>query len=154
MSFSINIIFSAKKADYAEAVERYRALVAPWAPLNIVYCKMPSVKGDVAAVRSLEERVITGCLPLVASKVVALSEEGRIYSSSAFALWMQRSVQSAKPIVFCIGGAYGFSADFKKKCHESLSLSPLTLPHQLALLVLTEQIYRAFTILKGHPYHK
>jgi 23S rRNA (pseudouridine1915-N3)-methyltransferase len=64
--------------------------------------------------------------------------------------WRDRAVSPC----FCIGGAYGLSAQVSRQCSESLSLSAFTFPHELALLLLLEQLYRAFCILHHHPYHK
>lgn len=82
---------------------------------------------------------------------VALDPEGESLSSEQLA----RLLESAgRDVAFYIGGAEGFSAEFKKSAHRLLSLSQMTLPHELARVMLLEQLYRAFTILGGHPYAK
>ena len=86
---------------------------------------------------------------------VAMDENGREFSSTGFAKKMRQwLVGSIQTVSFVIGGAYGLPRDFRRECTTTMSLSPMTFPHQLATLVLTEQVYRAFTILKGEPYHK
>jgi 23S rRNA (pseudouridine1915-N3)-methyltransferase len=75
-------------------------------------------------------------------------------ASEAFAAWMgSRRDQGAQHLVFAIGPASGWSDEARKQAQLLLSLGPMTLAHALARLVLAEQIYRAFTILAGHPYH-
>ncbi len=85
---------------------------------------------------------------------VLLDSRGRQLSSEAFAEWLghQRD-NGAQHLVFAIGPASGWSEASRKRANLLLSLGPLTLAHALARLVLAEQLYRAFTILSGHPYH-
>jgi len=82
---------------------------------------------------------------------VALDPEGESLSSEQLARLLESAGQD---VAFYIGGAEGFSAKFKKSADRSLSLSKMTLPHELARVMLLEQLYRAFTILGGHPYAK
>ena len=85
---------------------------------------------------------------------VLLDSRGKQMSSEAFAEWLGRQRDNgAQQIVFAIGPADGWSEDARKRAALLLSLGNLTLAHALARLVLAEQIYRAFTILTGHPYH-
>ena len=86
--------------------------------------------------------------------VVLMDEQGKQFTSKKFAAFLQSKMNSGKKnLVFVIGGAYGFSGEVKKKASDLISLSPLTFPHQLAKLIFSEQLYRAFTILKGEKYH-
>jgi 23S rRNA (pseudouridine1915-N3)-methyltransferase len=93
-------------------------------------------------------------LSLVASEdsVIALSEAGKAYTSSAFAHYL--SQVSSNQLVFVIGSAEGLSDAVKQRSVLQLSLSPMTFPHELARLMLVEQLYRAKTILQGGRYHK
>lgn len=85
---------------------------------------------------------------------VLLDSRGRQLSSESFAEWLgQRRDSAAQLIVFAIGPADGWSDPSRKRASLLLSLGPMTLAHTLARLVLAEQVYRAFTILSGHPYH-
>jgi 23S rRNA (pseudouridine1915-N3)-methyltransferase len=85
---------------------------------------------------------------------VLLDSRGRSMTSEAFAAWLgARRDDGAQHILFAIGPADGWSPDARRSAHLLLSLSSLTLAHALARLVLAEQIYRATTILTGHPYH-
>ncbi len=86
--------------------------------------------------------------------VVLLDEHGSMYRSLEFASWLDRKLASGgKNLVFIIGGAYGFSPRIYAIAQEKISLSPMTFSHQMVRTVFTEQLYRAFTILKGEPYH-
>ena len=81
-------------------------------------------------------------------------ERGDAYTSKEFAGFLQRKMASGlKELVLVIGGPYGFSGDVYKQASSRISLSPMTFSHQLARLLCTEQLYRAFTILRGEPYH-
>lgn len=86
--------------------------------------------------------------------IIALDENGKLMSSSELASLIERKlITGSKNLIFAIGGAYGFDRDFLKKCDLILSLSPLTFPHQLVRLILSEQLYRACTILRNEGYH-
>jgi 23S rRNA (pseudouridine1915-N3)-methyltransferase len=87
------------------------------------------------------------------SYLVVLDTGGAQWNSEQFAGWLKnRQEKGTRAISFCVGGADGFSAEFRKQAKLLLSLSPYTLPHELARVVLLEQIYRAWTILAHHPY--
>jgi 23S rRNA (pseudouridine1915-N3)-methyltransferase len=88
------------------------------------------------------------------STLVLMDSRGKEFSSEAFAGFLQNYLdRNPLPLVFVVGGADGFDATVKAKAEHVISLGKMTLPHELARIVLLEQIYRAFTILKGHPYH-
>lgn len=86
--------------------------------------------------------------------VVLMDLRGKELTSEEFARFLQHHQdRNPLPLVFAIGGADGFSKDTRVAARYTISLGRMTLPHELARVVLLEQIYRAFTILKGHPYH-
>ncbi len=86
--------------------------------------------------------------------VVLLDEHGSERSSMDFAAWMQKKMSAGpKRLVFIIGGPYGFSDNIHKQANEEVSLSRMTLSHQMVRMFFVEQIYRAMTILNGEPYH-
>lgn len=87
-------------------------------------------------------------------QLIVLSEEGKPYGSQLFAQLIDENRTHDRDLHFIIGGAYGLSETLKKQADLILSLSPMTFQHDIALLVLFEQIYRAFTIIHNHPYHK
>lgn len=81
-------------------------------------------------------------------------ERGKTFSSREFASFLQKKMSSGlKELVFVIGGPYGFSKEVYKQSNSKISLSKLTFSHQMVRILCVEQIYRAFTILKGEPYH-
>jgi 23S rRNA (pseudouridine1915-N3)-methyltransferase len=86
--------------------------------------------------------------------LVLLDSKGKELSSEEFAEFLQNHQdRNPQPLVLAIGPADGFSDAARKAANTNLSLGKMTLPHELARVVLLEQVYRAFTILKGHPYH-
>jgi len=81
-------------------------------------------------------------------------ENGQMFSSREFARFLEKKMLSGlKELVFVIGGPYGFSDEVYKKADTKISLSRMTFSHQMARLLCVEQFYRAFTIIKGEPYH-
>ena len=86
--------------------------------------------------------------------VILLDERGKEYSSMEFAKVLQDKISyTGKDIVFIIGGAYGFSNDVYQRANSKMSLSRMTFSHQMVRAIFAEQIYRAFTIMRGEPYH-
>lgn len=86
--------------------------------------------------------------------LILLDAGGRQLSSEEFARFLQDHQVRALPLLFAVGPADGFSEPVRKAAKVTLSLGKMTLAHELARIVLLEQIYRAFTILQGHPYHR
>jgi 23S rRNA (pseudouridine1915-N3)-methyltransferase len=86
-------------------------------------------------------------------KLVLLDSRGKQFSSEELAAFLDREQLNAIPLLFAIGDSDGFSEEAKRRADLTLSLGKMTLPHELARVVLVEQLYRAFTILKNHPYH-
>jgi 23S rRNA (pseudouridine1915-N3)-methyltransferase len=98
--------------------------------------------------RRLRERLPRRCV------LVAVDRDGTPLASPALAERMRRWQEGAVPVAFVIGGSHGLAEDFRQAAAFRWSLGPLTLPHELARVVVLEQLFRAFTILKGEPYHK
>jgi len=112
-------------------------------------CKSEAFRTEDALIEWLAKQ--QGRLPAVA---VMLDSRGRQMTSEAFAAWLgARRDEGAQHIVFAIGPASGWSQGARDRAQLLLSLGPMTLAHALARLVVAEQLYRAFTILTGHPYH-
>jgi len=86
-------------------------------------------------------------------KLVLLDSRGKQLSSEELAEFLEREQLNATQLLFAIGGSDGFSEEARRQAALTLSLGKMTLPHELARVVLVEQLYRAFTILKRHPYH-
>lgn len=86
--------------------------------------------------------------------VILLDEKGTELTSKKFSVYLNKKmVGGQQHLVFIIGGPYGFSEEVYNRCNDKLSLSQMTFSHQMIRLFFTEQLYRAFTILKGEPYH-
>ena len=86
--------------------------------------------------------------------LVALDERGLSWSSPELAGFLGKAQQAGADLLFVVGGDEGLSSAVREKAQVTLALSKMTLPHRLARVVLLEQVYRAFTLLRGEPYHK
>lgn len=109
--------------------------------------------GDVARAMAEEGKAILAALR-AQDHVVALDEHGRQRSSLELSRWLAQRMQSGSDLAFLVGGADGFAPEVLARAQERWSLSALTLPHALVRVVFAEQIYRAVTLLDGHPYHR
>jgi 23S rRNA (pseudouridine1915-N3)-methyltransferase len=86
--------------------------------------------------------------------VVALDIAGKSMSTEQVSVWLAERLRDARPLALLIGGPDGLAPSCREKADFTWSLSPLTLPHALARVVVAEQIYRAMSLLAGHPYHR
>lgn len=112
-------------------------------------CRTEGLRSEEALLEWIERQ--QGREPVVA---VLLDSRGRQMTSEAFAKWLgTRRDDGAQQIVFAVGPADGWSKQAQTRAQLLLSFGPMTLAHSLARLVMAEQIYRAYTILSGHPYH-
>lgn len=108
----------------------------------------------VAEVRAAESQRLLERVP-AGYEIVATTREGETWSSSTLAKYLEQiAVRGGAGVAFLIGGAYGLDEAALRRARHLLSLSSFTLPHELARLVLAEQLYRAGTIVRGEPYHK
>jgi 23S rRNA (pseudouridine1915-N3)-methyltransferase len=154
MVFHLVAVGRIRHTAIREACDDYRKRASRYFKLEIE--EVPdSARGgrpDIEARR----REAGGLLKAVprAATAIALSREGATEDSRAFAERMAHWQREARDVAFVIGGATGLDPTVFDRCDGRLSLSPWTLPHELARLVLLEQIYRAGTIMRGEPYHK
>lgn len=154
----IRFLFVGKsdEAEYLRGVERYVARISRFAACEVTIVKeeKPGSKPDASRIREKEaERLLAALLPR--DLLVLLDEGGRERTSAQFAADL-RSWLDASPsaVVFAVGGAYGLDPALRARARAILPLSRMTLPHQLARLVLTEQVYRATATLSGVAYSK
>jgi len=139
--------FAAGISDYVERISHYM-------PFDVV--TIPELKNTKSLT---EEQQKTGESELILKQlqpsdtVVLLDEHGREQRSIEFARWLEQKRNTARRLVFVVGGPYGFSKEVYARANEQLSLSKMTFSHQMIRLVFTEQVYRACTIIKGEPYH-
>lgn len=144
------------KGPVGEAVGEYEARVRRYFSFESSEVKEEPYRGrgDAPRVRDEEGKRLLARVP-AGAEVVALHEGGRAWDSPRLADHLAKLQLGASPgAAFLIGGAYGLSDEILARAAHTLSLGALTLPHELARLVLTEQLYRAGTILRGEPYHK
>jgi len=154
MGLGITVLSIGKRDDtFAGGVEELCRLIRPHASIEVVRLRAPGRQDGRPESLAAEAALLRRHWPQGAH-TVGLSQEGLEMDSTAFAAWLGDRRLEARPLTFSIGGAYGLDGNLKRACRDLLSLSPLTLSHRVALLVLLEQLYRGFTILAGHPYHK
>ena len=154
MIFHVVAVGRVRHAALREACEDYLRRAGRYFKLQVLEIADATRGGRPLpdAIR-VEGDALLGKIPK-ASVVVALSREGESEDSRGFADRMARWQRDARDVTFVIGGAGGLSPAVFARADGRLSLSTWTLPHELARLVLLEQVYRAGTILKGEPYHK
>ena len=135
-----------------DAIEDYERRATRYWPLDVVEVRAePARSRSVDEVRRLEAaRLVERTNGLV----IALDERGRTMSTDVFTRWLVERRDRADDVSFVIGGAFGLDASVRDRAALVLSLSPWTLPHEMARLLLAEQLYRAGTIHRGEPYHK
>jgi 23S rRNA (pseudouridine1915-N3)-methyltransferase len=148
------VIGRPRHAGLADAIQDYEARAARYWPLDVVEVKEEPGRGmSPELVREREGERLAERLPGDAI-VVACDPGGVVMDSALFARWLQDQRESARSVAFVIGGAHGLGTAVRQRANRRLSLAPWTLPHEVARLVLVEQLYRAGTIVRGEPYHK
>ena len=148
-----------KQGPERELAERYRSRFDDAARKlgfrTIEVHELPESRAQTAAIRMADEAAMIAELIPDKSVIIALDERGKSTNSPAFAGHLGRWRDQGLPAAtFVIGGADGLSPDLQRKTKLSLAFGSSTWPHQLARVMLLEQIYRASTILSGHPYHR
>lgn len=136
-----------------ELADEYTTRLSRWAEVRLVELREASRAGASAVQRRREADAIRTRLP-AGTLTVALDLGGRAWSSEALAGEVGRWRGTTRGVAFIVGGPEGLDADLLGAADLRWSLGPLTLPHELARIVMLEQLYRAFTILDGLPYHK
>lgn len=139
--------FLAGITDYTERINHYM-------PFEIV--TIPELKNTKNLTEEQQktaegEQILKQLLP--SDTVVLLDEHGKEFRSMEYAKWLTQKQQTARRLIYVIGGPYGFSSAIYARANEKISLSKMTFSHQMVRLIFTEQLYRACTIIKGEPYH-
>jgi len=139
----------------ADGFAEYKKRLSRELPLDLVEIRLGARgKGrDPARAIAEEGAAVRAALPKDAH-VVALDGRGSVWSSEELAAELKRWRMQGRELAFLIGGPDGHAADVLTASHQRWSLGPLTLPHMLVRLVVAEQLYRAATMLAGHPYHR
>jgi 23S rRNA (pseudouridine1915-N3)-methyltransferase len=147
---------STADAELASVAERYFNRIKHFFPIEIVEIALErgrQSESDVAIMRAHSARLLRA-IP-AQGHVVALDERGRSLDSLKFAKWLERlTIGQPHGVIFVMGGDVGLDQSVRQRADDVLSLSAMTLPHQLARVVLLEQIYRACTLMRNIPYHK
>ena len=134
MKYSV-VAVGRMRAPFADDLAHYLKMLGGHAKVDIVEVR----EGDHVE-RRIPER----------SYRVLLDVRGRTYDSPAFARWLEDRRRGGRDVCFVVGGPYGTELE---RCDERISFGPMTFPHQLARVMLLEQLYRAHKILAGEPYH-
>lgn len=135
------------------AVHDYARRLRRWDGLDEAYVRGERFRGDVDAVRQVEGERLLGVIG-PRDRLIALDERGRDLGTEAFVELIESCrLHGTQRLVFAIGGAYGLSAEVRDRAWRTVRLSALVLNHEVARVVLVEQIYRAYAILHGVPYH-
>ena len=152
----INLIAVGKVKEkyFSDGIEEYRKRLKKYCDFSIIEVPEENYNKPTAAETvKIKETEADGIIPKLKGKVYSLAIEGDKIGSERFADIIKKAADGGDTLTFVVGGSYGLS-DRVKKLSAPISFGDVTLPHTLFRLVLTEQIYRAFTIINGTPYHK
>ncbi|HET7599257.1 MAG TPA: 23S rRNA (pseudouridine(1915)-N(3))-methyltransferase RlmH [Gemmatimonadales bacterium] len=136
-----------------EVCDDYLARLRRWAKIAEHEVREAGRAPTPDAGRSAEARALLARLPAQAT-LVALARRGAAWTSEELARQLERWRIEARPLALLVGGSHGLGEEVLARARAEWSLGPLTLPHELARVVVCEQLYRAFSLLEGHPYHK
>ena len=154
MRFVVAVVGKPRDANLAGAIREYESRANRYWPIEIHEVREePARSGSADLVREREGERLLAALP-PGAYVIACDVNGKTMSSEQFAAWLQELRERARDVAIVVGGAFGLGDVVRKRASAKLSLAPWTLPHEVARLVLAEQVYRAGTILRGEPYHK
>ncbi len=154
MRITVVVVGRPRQGGLADAIAEYETRAARYWPLQVHEVREESSKSrPPEAVMDAEAERLLARVPSGA-RLVACDPKGDTLDSHAFASLLTGARDSATDLAFVIGGAHGLGAAVRERASRRLSVAPWTLPHELARLVLAEQLYRAGTIARGEPYHK
>jgi 23S rRNA (pseudouridine1915-N3)-methyltransferase len=138
MKISLVVVGKTQGSGIAEAIADYSSRINRYAPFEILDAT------DEKLAKTLDKF----------DRVFLLDEHGRAYRSVEFADFLQKQLNAGlKSVAFVVGGPFGFSDEVRALSDGEIALSPMTFPHDLVRAIFTEQLYRAFTILKNEKYH-
>jgi 23S rRNA (pseudouridine1915-N3)-methyltransferase len=143
------------RSTIAELIAEYEERVGHYFSFETIEVKEAPYRGQpLEDVRAEEGKRLLARIS-AQTELIALHPPGKMWSSETLAKYLAEApLRGVGAVTFIIGGAYGLSTEVLQRASQKLSLSAMTLPHELARLVLTEQLYRAGTIARGEPYHK
>lgn len=155
MKITLLVIGKTEEKYLVDGLEKYIKRLKHYVQFKIV--ELPDIKHTKSLSQNQQkakeaELILKNITP--ADQLVLLDEKGLDFSSKQFAAFLNKKITgSVASIVFVVGGPYGFDATIYSQAAEKISLSRMTFSHQMVRLFFAEQVYRAFTILKGEPYH-
>ncbi|MFB5284334.1 23S rRNA (pseudouridine(1915)-N(3))-methyltransferase RlmH [Peribacillus sp. Hz7] len=159
MNITIITVGKLKEKYLKQGIDEYLKRLTAYAKVDIIELpdeKAPETLSDVEMLQIKEkegERILSKINP--DAHVIALAIEGKMKTSEELADTIEKlGTYGKSKVAFIIGGSLGLSAAVMKRADEALSFSKMTFPHQLMRLILVEQVYRAFRIMRGEPYHK
>lgn len=153
MRVIVAVVGKPKHDALGAAIRNYEDRARRYWPLHVYEVKEEPVRaGNIELTRQRESERLAAAIG--SAQVVACEIGGRRMSSPEFATWVQQRREAATDVAFVIGGAHGIATEMSERAVARVSFSSWTLPHELARLVLAEQLYRAGTIVRGEPYHK
>jgi 23S rRNA (pseudouridine1915-N3)-methyltransferase len=150
----VAVVGRPKPGGVADAIADYEARAARYWPLAVHEVREATGRSRPVAEAVAEEGERLLARLRGAARVLACDPGGAALDSRAFAALVAAARDDAEDLAFVIGGAHGLAARVRERAERRLALAPFTLPHELARLVLAEQLYRAGTIIRGEPYHK
>lgn len=156
MKIALVSVGAPKQLNLTEAIADYEARIARYFKLEILEIRPQRIgrSANTASIIEAESAALSDRVPQGLERV-ALDRRGANWPSEELARYLDELAVSGRPgVAFLIGGPLGLSESLRKSSRHVLSLSDFTLPHEIARLVLAEQLYRAGTILRGEPYHK
>ena len=154
MRVSLLTVGRPRQGAIAQAIDEYETRAARYWTFEAVEVKEESARNTTPT--QVKHREAERLLSRIAAdtQVVACDPGGDTMTSEAFATWLGAYRDRAQDVAFIVGGAYGLGDAVRTRANKCIALAPFTLPHELARLVLVEQLYRAGTINRGEPYHK
>ena len=155
MKLTLLVVGKTDKTYLKEAIEVYAKRLKHYVSFEIeVIPDLKNTKNLTTEQQKEKEGELILSKNYSGKEIHLLDEKGKMYTSKEFSQFIEKKMLSGlKELVFVIGGPYGFSNEVYKGANSKISLSRLTFSHQMARLLCIEQFYRAFTILKGEPYH-
>jgi len=155
MKIKLMVVGKTNRPDLADWIENYAKRIKRYMPFEWVVVRdaKKTNKNNPEFIKNQEGiHILNSLTP--EDILILFDERGKNYTSVAFSKFIeQKALQSTRGLVFCVGGAYGFSDKVRQRANGLISLSAMTFSHQMIRIFAIEQIYRAMTIIKNEPYH-
>ncbi len=155
IKINLVVVGKIKENYFKDGIEEYSKRLSKYCDFKIIEVQEENYskagQGEILNVLNKEAERI---LPNLKGHVICTAIEGKQFSSKELAQKIKGFIDLGKEVTFVIGGSYGICESIKQKSNELISFSKATFPHSMFRLILAEQIYRAFSIINGTPYHK